>query len=342
MAEAAGAASPSRRQRWPAPVGGGGQGGTRAHAATRSTLQLTRASHALLRPTRPAAAALLGAPRHDGDADAAMRAQEQAPPRPRRETSCSPAPASSCAQRALPPPPCSAHPATTVTPMPRCARRSRRPPRPRRENSCSPAPAFSTAAMSTAPSAPRTRPCPPPTRGAILDAAASAAGGGGARHLHIVDLDAAHGVQWPPLLAIADRTDPGVGPDHDVLLRTGDGLLLGGVRRAGADGVRGRGGAGRLRHAGPGRRPRLLPRALLQLLRGPLRRASAPWRLPAVPARVVGEEWHQVEAPSWEAAARRGAGGRRRRASGDHRARCQAAQEEERRGAEAAVDVNIR
>jgi hypothetical protein len=66
---------------------------------------------------------------------------------------------------------------------------------------------------------------------AILDAAAT----GGARRLHIVDLDAAHGVQWPPLLqAIADRADPdlgppevritGAGPDHDVLLRTGDRL----------------------------------------------------------------------------------------------------------------------
>jgi len=66
---------------------------------------------------------------------------------------------------------------------------------------------------------------------AILDAAAS----GGARRLHIVDLDAAHGVQWPPLLqAIADRADPdlgppevritGAGPDRDVLLRTGDRL----------------------------------------------------------------------------------------------------------------------
>ncbi|XP_066325164.1 protein MONOCULM 1-like [Miscanthus floridulus] len=66
---------------------------------------------------------------------------------------------------------------------------------------------------------------------AILDAAAS----GGARRLHIVDLDAAHGVQWPPLLqAIADSADPavgppevritGAGPDRDVLLRTGDRL----------------------------------------------------------------------------------------------------------------------
>ncbi|RLM79641.1 hypothetical protein C2845_PM12G05750 [Panicum miliaceum] len=69
------------------------------------------------------------------------------------------------------------------------------------------------------------------TNQAILDAAAS----GGARRLHIVDLDAAHGVQWPPLLqAIADRADPdlgppevritGAGPDRDVLLRTGDRL----------------------------------------------------------------------------------------------------------------------
>jgi hypothetical protein len=68
---------------------------------------------------------------------------------------------------------------------------------------------------------------------AILDAAASTSGG--ARRLHIVDLDAAHGVQWPPLLqAIANRADPavgplevritGAGPDRDVLLRTGDRL----------------------------------------------------------------------------------------------------------------------
>ncbi|KAL6888320.1 hypothetical protein ACP4OV_009346 [Aristida adscensionis] len=67
---------------------------------------------------------------------------------------------------------------------------------------------------------------------AILDAAAA---GGGARRVHIVDLDAAHGVQWPPLLqAIADRADPavgppevritGAGPDLDVLRRTGDRL----------------------------------------------------------------------------------------------------------------------
>jgi len=70
---------------------------------------------------------------------------------------------------------------------------------------------------------------------AILDAAASASASGGARRLHIIDLDAAHGVQWPPLLqAIADRADPavgppevritGAGPDRDVLLRTGDRL----------------------------------------------------------------------------------------------------------------------
>ncbi|XP_062217287.1 protein MONOCULM 1-like [Phragmites australis] len=66
---------------------------------------------------------------------------------------------------------------------------------------------------------------------AILDAAAI----GGARRVHIVDLDAAYGVQWPPLLqAIADGADPavgppevritGAGPDHDALLRTGDRL----------------------------------------------------------------------------------------------------------------------
>uniref|UniRef100_A0A8R7QN36 Protein SCARECROW n=2 Tax=Triticum urartu TaxID=4572 RepID=A0A8R7QN36_TRIUA len=64
---------------------------------------------------------------------------------------------------------------------------------------------------------------------AILEAAA------GARRVHIVDLDAAHGVQWPPLLqAICDRADAavgppevritGAGPDLDVLLRTGDRL----------------------------------------------------------------------------------------------------------------------
>ncbi|CAL4889385.1 unnamed protein product [Urochloa decumbens] len=68
---------------------------------------------------------------------------------------------------------------------------------------------------------------------AILDAAAAASGA--RRRLHIVDLDAAHGVQWPPLLqAIADRADPDLGPpevritgagaDPDVLLRTGDRL----------------------------------------------------------------------------------------------------------------------
>ncbi|CAL4970799.1 unnamed protein product [Urochloa decumbens] len=67
---------------------------------------------------------------------------------------------------------------------------------------------------------------------AILDAAAAS---GARRRLHIVDLDAAHGVQWPPLLqAIADRADPDLGPpevritgagaDPDVLLRTGDRL----------------------------------------------------------------------------------------------------------------------
>ena len=66
---------------------------------------------------------------------------------------------------------------------------------------------------------------------AILDAAAS----GGARRLHIVDLDAEHGVQWPPLLqAIADRADPdlgppevritGAGPDRNVLLHSGSRL----------------------------------------------------------------------------------------------------------------------
>ncbi|KAF8769629.1 hypothetical protein HU200_006224 [Digitaria exilis] len=64
---------------------------------------------------------------------------------------------------------------------------------------------------------------------AILDATSS---GGARRRLHIVDLDAAHGVQWPPLLqAIAALADPppevritGAGPNLDVLLRTGDRL----------------------------------------------------------------------------------------------------------------------
>jgi hypothetical protein len=64
---------------------------------------------------------------------------------------------------------------------------------------------------------------------AILEAAAA---GGARRVLHIVDLDAAHGVQWPPLLqAIAERADPppevritGAGADPDVLRRTGDRL----------------------------------------------------------------------------------------------------------------------
>ncbi|XP_062227673.1 protein MONOCULM 1-like [Phragmites australis] len=64
---------------------------------------------------------------------------------------------------------------------------------------------------------------------AILDAVE------GARRVHILDLDAAHGVQWPPLLqAIADRADPAAGPpevritgagaDCDTLLRTGSRL----------------------------------------------------------------------------------------------------------------------
>ncbi|KAK3130808.1 hypothetical protein QOZ80_6BG0498300 [Eleusine coracana subsp. coracana] len=60
---------------------------------------------------------------------------------------------------------------------------------------------------------------------AILDAV------DGARRVHILDLDAAHGVQWPPLLqAIADRASggpppevrvTGAGADRDTLLRTG-------------------------------------------------------------------------------------------------------------------------
>jgi hypothetical protein len=64
---------------------------------------------------------------------------------------------------------------------------------------------------------------------AILDAVE------GARRIHILDLDAAHGVQWPPLLqAIAERADPAAGPpevritgagaDRDTLLRTGSRL----------------------------------------------------------------------------------------------------------------------
>lgn len=60
---------------------------------------------------------------------------------------------------------------------------------------------------------------------AILEATA------GARRVHIVDLDAAHGVQWPPLLqAMAERAHPpevritGAGTDPDVLRRTGDRL----------------------------------------------------------------------------------------------------------------------
>ncbi|GJM90518.1 hypothetical protein PR202_ga06805 [Eleusine coracana subsp. coracana] len=67
---------------------------------------------------------------------------------------------------------------------------------------------------------------------AILEAAAGRA----ARRVHIVDLDAAHGVQWPPLLqalAVAGRAeaDPppevritGAGTDADALRRTGDRL----------------------------------------------------------------------------------------------------------------------
>ncbi|KAG8094777.1 hypothetical protein GUJ93_ZPchr0012g20404 [Zizania palustris] len=57
----------------------------------------------------------------------------------------------------------------------------------------------------------------------------------GARRVHILDLDAVHGVQWPPLLqAIAERADPVLGPpevritgagaDDDTLLRTGSRL----------------------------------------------------------------------------------------------------------------------
>nr|ACN85305.1 Monoculm1 [Oryza ridleyi] len=57
----------------------------------------------------------------------------------------------------------------------------------------------------------------------------------GARRVHILDLDAVHGVQWPPLLqAIAERADPALGPpevritgagaDRDTLLRTGNRL----------------------------------------------------------------------------------------------------------------------
>nr|ACN85230.1 Monoculm1 [Oryza minuta] len=57
----------------------------------------------------------------------------------------------------------------------------------------------------------------------------------GARRVHILDLDAVHGVQWPPPLhAIAERADPELGPpevritgagaDRDTLLRTGNRL----------------------------------------------------------------------------------------------------------------------
>nr|ACN85321.1 Monoculm1 [Oryza brachyantha] len=57
----------------------------------------------------------------------------------------------------------------------------------------------------------------------------------GARRVHILDLDAVHGVQWPPLLqAIAERADPALGPpevritgagaDRDTLIRTGNRL----------------------------------------------------------------------------------------------------------------------
>jgi hypothetical protein len=65
---------------------------------------------------------------------------------------------------------------------------------------------------------------------AILEAAFTA-GGEARRVLHVVDLDAAYGVQWPPLLqAIAELADPpevritGVGTDRDMLRRTGDRL----------------------------------------------------------------------------------------------------------------------
>uniref|UniRef100_A0A0D9YNR6 Uncharacterized protein n=1 Tax=Oryza glumipatula TaxID=40148 RepID=A0A0D9YNR6_9ORYZ len=105
----------------------------------------------------------------------------------------------------------------------------------RRGGSCSRAPTSSTGGTSTGRAA-SPKPCsPPPTHAARLEAAADA-GGAHRRVLHIVDLDAAHGVQWPPLLqAIADRADPAVGPppevrltgagtDRDVLLRTGDRL----------------------------------------------------------------------------------------------------------------------
>ncbi|WOK95263.1 hypothetical protein Cni_G03970 [Canna indica] len=54
------------------------------------------------------------------------------------------------------------------------------------------------------------------------------------RHVHILDFDTSHGLQWPPLLqAIAERSDPGnppsiritgTGSNLDVLRRTGDRL----------------------------------------------------------------------------------------------------------------------
>jgi hypothetical protein len=52
--------------------------------------------------------------------------------------------------------------------------------------------------------------------------------------LHVVGLDAAHGVQWPPLLqAIVEHADPlevritGAGTDRDLLRRPGTTFTLG-------------------------------------------------------------------------------------------------------------------
>ncbi|KAJ1278375.1 hypothetical protein BS78_04G074600, partial [Paspalum vaginatum] len=214
----------------------------RAHATTRPALLLTRTSHALLRPTRPDAA-MLGAPRHDGDADAAVRAQQQgaapssASPRDlvlasagllhrgdvdgaRRaadEALSAADPRGDAADRLA------YHFARALARRVGAAAAASSAP--------GPGPPSATAYLAYNQIAPFLRFAHLTANQAILDAAA----GGGPRRLHIVDLDAAHGVQWPPLLqAIADRADPGVGPpevritgagpDRDVLLRTGDRL----------------------------------------------------------------------------------------------------------------------
>ena len=67
----------------------------------------------------------------------------------------------------------------------------------------------------------------PDSQPAILEAV------DGVRRVHILDLDAAHGVQWPALLqAIIENADAVLGPpevritgaDHGTLLRTGNRL----------------------------------------------------------------------------------------------------------------------